>query len=403
MLRAMAEQNLSSPAAAVGLMVSRLKPVGEERVPLERALGRVLAEPVVADRDSPAVDVSAMDGFALRVMDLARGALPIAGELRIGQAPVRLAPGTVLRIVTGAPVPPGADAVVKREDTQEDDGKIELSSAAIGMKAWTNVRRQGENAKTGTRVVEAGAEVTPPVAASMAAFGCANPVVHRRVRVGVLVTGDEVLGVESSPSPYQLRDSNGYTVMSLVSRRAWAEVSRAPAVKDEPEALLASMRRILESADMLIATGGVSMGERDFVPQVVRELGAEVLFHKVTQRPGKPVFGAMLPDGRPIFGLPGNPLSVMVTSRRMVVPVLERLAGIDSSPPPVQMRLENPDSRRLDMWWHRFVRVTDVGRAQLLEVSSSGDVIGAARSDGFVEVPPGQGGEGPWAYFAWNG
>jgi molybdopterin molybdotransferase len=152
----------------------------------------------------------------------------------------------------------------------------------------------------------------------------------------------------------------------------------------------------------LIATGGVSMGERDFVPQVVRELGAEVLFHKVTQRPGKPVLGAVLPDGRPIFGLPGNPQSVMVTARRMVVPVLERLAGIERPLPPTVMRLERHDERRLDMWWHRFVRVTGVGAAALVDVSSSGDVIGAAQSDGFVEVPPGQGGEGPWPYFGWR-
>jgi len=401
MLRAMAELSQRSPAAAVGLMVARVREVGTERVPLERALGRVLAEPAAADRDSPAVDVSAMDGFALRAADLSKGTLPIAGDLRIGQAPAKLPDGSVLRIVTGAPVPPGADVVIKREDVEETGGRVKFAAAAVGTPAWTNIRRRGENAKAGTQVLDASVEITPPVAAALASFGCATPMVRKRVRVGVLVTGDEVLGVADSPTPYQLRDSNGYTVMSLVSRRAWVEGERGPATRDDPAALHEAMKELLERSDMLIATGGVSMGERDFVPQVIRELGAETLFHKVTQRPGRPVFGAVLPDGRPIFGLPGNPLSVMVTSRRMVVPVLERLGGIHHAPPPVLMRIENPDARRLDMWWHRVVHITDVGVAKLVDVASSGDVIAAARSDGFVETPPGEGGAGPWPYFGW--
>lgn len=401
MLRAMAEQLLGSPAVAVGLMAARSRPVGVERVPLERALGRILAESVRADRDSPAVDVSAMDGFAVRSAEAAAGDLAIAGDVRIGQEPRSLPPGAALRIVTGAPLPPGADVVVRREDADERGGRVSFLRAGAGLGLGVNVRRRGENTKMGAEVLAAGVEITAPVAAAMAAFGCANPVVRRRVRVGILVTGDEVLGVESAPTPYQLRDSNGYSVMSVVSRRAWAEVSRAPTALDDPHELRAAMLKILADADMLIVTGGVSMGERDFVPQVVRDLGAEVMFHKVTQRPGKPVFGAVMADGRPVFGLPGNPLSVMVTSRRMVVPVLERLAGVESAMPPLQVRIDNPDGRQLDMWWHRFVRISEPGWASLLGVSSSGDVVGPARSDGFVEVPPGMTGEGPWSFFPW--
>jgi molybdopterin molybdotransferase len=369
-------------------------------VPLERAIGRVLAEGVTADRDSPAADVSAMDGFAVRAADLALGELPIAGELRIGQEPMALPARSALRIVTGAPVPPGADVVVKREDTEEASGRVRFAAATKSLPVWTNIRRKGENAKAGEAVVAAGAEVTAPVAGVLAACGRAEVPVHRRVRVAVLVTGDEVLGVGDTPGPYQLRDSNGYTVLAIATRWKWVEAERAPAVKDDPGVLRSVMRDLLVSADALIVTGGVSMGERDFVPRVVRDLGAEVLFHKVNQRPGKPVFAAAM-EGKPIFGLPGNPLSVMVTMRRMVVPVLERLGGIQNGAPPALMRLVNPDDRRLDMWWHRFVKVVGEGRAELLSISSSGDVMNAARSDGFVELPPGAGGEGPWGYYSW--
>jgi molybdopterin molybdotransferase len=316
--------------------------------------------------------------------------------------PGTLPQGAALRIVTGAPVPPGAEIVVKREDVEEGGGRVRFSPAAMAMKPGINIRRQGENARAGTPVLAAGMEITPPVAAALASFGCAEPTVRRRVRVGVLVTGDEVLGVGDRPSPYQLRDSNGYTVMNMVSRRAWAEAYRSPTVKDDPGVLLAAMKDLLARADMVITTGGVSMGERDFVPQVIRELGAAVLFHKVNQRPGKPVLGAVLEDGRPIFGLPGNPQSVMVTCRRMVMPVLDRLAGLERSSMGALVRLEQHDGRKLDMWWHRFVRLTQPGMAVLVDISSSGDVIGASRSDGFVELPPGGAGEGPWPYYAWS-
>jgi molybdopterin molybdotransferase len=403
MLRAMAEcaaKSLGSPSEGVGLILPRVRAVGVERVPLERAIGRVLAEGVTADRDSPAADVSAMDGFAVRAADLALGELPIAGELRIGQEPMALPARSALRIVTGAPVPPGADVVVKREDTEEASGRVRFAAATKSLPVWTNIRRKGENAKAGEAVVAAGAEVTAPVAGVLAACGRAEVPVHRRVRVAVLVTGDEVLGVGDTPGPYQLRDSNGYTVLAIATRWKWVEAERAPAVKDDPGVLRSVMRDLLVSADALIVTGGVSMGERDFVPRVVRDLGAEVLFHKVNQRPGKPVFAAAM-EGKPIFGLPGNPLSVMVTMRRMVVPVLERLGGIQNGAPPALMRLVNPDDRRLDMWWHRFVKVVGEGRAELLSISSSGDVMNAARSDGFVELPPGAGGEGPWGYYSW--
>lgn len=382
--------------------MSRVRPVGNERVSLPEAAGRILAQAVASDRDNPAIDVSAMDGYAVRTADMGSGSLSVAGEVRIGVEPGPMPAGSAVKIVTGAPIPPGADAVVKREDVREGSGVGGDISFSIGMiKPGLNIRRKGENAPAGRNVVENGVEVTPPVAAALASFGIANPMVRRKIRVGVLVTGDEVLGVSDSPQPWQLRDSNGPAVMALLARRRWIEArvhSRAP---DDPAALKKAFESLLESSDAIIATGGVSMGDRDFIPQVIRDIGGEVVFHKIAQRPGKPIFGAVLPDGRPIFGLPGNPLSVMVTSRRMALPVLERAAGLAFSPFPCQVRIENPDDRKLDLWWHRLVRSTGPGVMTLVNVASSGDIVSAAGSDGFVEVPPEQSGAGPWPFFPW--
>jgi molybdopterin biosynthesis enzyme len=169
---------------------------------------------------------------------------------------------------------------------------------------------------------------------------------------------------------------------------------------DDPDALAATARELLDRADLLLLTGGVSMGERDFVPGVLRSLGARVLFHKVPQRPGKPILAARLPDGRTILALPGNPVSVLVTARRFAIPLLDRLAGRPHEQPPY-VAIERPDDARLDLWWHRIARHRAPGVADLIPGKGSGDIVAAARADGFVEVPPHQGGPGPWPFYTW--
>lgn len=393
---------VNSPAAAVDLMLARIHPLATERVPLHHAAGRILAEPITADRDSPAIDVSAMDGYSVRLADLAVGALPVAGEVRIGVTPPPQPANAALRIVTGAPIPAGADAVIKREDVGESPDHISLSPVALATKPGANIRRRAENAAAGKRIASAGILITAPIAAALASFGRANPLVFRCVRIGILTTGDEILDVSDSPKPWQLRDSNGPALATFFASHPWAQIAAPRTSHDDPDSLRKSFHTLLQSSDAVIATGGVSMGDRDFIPQVIRNLGAEVLFHKVPQRPGRPILGASLPDGRPIFGLPGNPISVMVTARRIVLPTLERLAGLVANPPRLLAHLENPDDRRLDLWWHRSVRLTGPGAAALVDVASSGDVASASNSDGFVEIPPNQGGPGPWPYYPWQ-
>jgi molybdopterin molybdotransferase len=390
-----------TPAKAVTALVARLTPVGVETVDVAQASGRVLAEAVISDRPSPAVDVSAMDGYAVRCADAAAmERIPIAAHARIGREPPALAARAAMHIVTGAPLPPGADAVIRREDVQESTAEVVLNAAARRIKPGTAVRRRGENAVAGQEVVAPGVEIGPPMAGALAGFGVTRPRVRRPVRVAVLTTGDELVDAWEQPNPFQLRDSNGPALEAMLSRRAWLEVRRERRAADEPEALRKAVEAALDGVDALVLTGGVSMGDRDYVPATIRALGGELVFHKVPQRPGKPVLAAVLPDGRPILGLPGNPVSVLVTARRMAVPALERLGGVEHPAPPALIRVPD-DGKRLDLWWHRLVCLTAPGEAQLADNKGSGDVPAAARSHGFVEVPPGVGPDGPSPCYTW--
>jgi molybdopterin molybdotransferase len=397
------QTQFDSPADAVAALAVLVQAVGTERIPLAEATGRVLAEAICADRPSPAVDVSAMDGYAVRLSSLGAGRRAVAGDIAIGRAPPSWPGAGVLRIVTGAPVPEGADAVVKREDVEEHGEAITISGACLAsLRAGMNIRRRGENCAAGDEVVAAGREIDAPAAGALASFGRALPCVFRRVRVGVLVTGDEVIEASSSPSPWQIRDSNGSAVAALLGRAGWLQVAAARRAVDEPGMLRDAVSGLLDSCDAIVMTGGVSMGPKDFVPGVLAGLGARVVFHRVPQRPGKPVLGAVLPGGQPVLALPGNPVSVMVTARRMAVPILARLAGLSGEMPPAQVRLSNADGKRLNLWWHRPVRIGGLAIAELIPGMGSGDVASVARSDGFVEVPPEQAGEGPWPFYPWR-
>ncbi|MFG0286055.1 MAG: molybdopterin molybdotransferase MoeA [Phycisphaerales bacterium JB039] len=407
---------IDSPQRAVEAMCAAIRPVGTERVTLERAAGLALAESLRTDRPSPSADVSAMDGYAVSLgASPVRGGsvVPIAYEVRIGQDPGDLPPGACAKIVTGAAIPRGADAVIKREDVHETPDAITVREG-VEIEPGAHIRHKGENAQAGALIAEAGAEITPPVAAALAACGVGEPLVHRPLRLALLVTGDELRPLGEAITEYQLRDSNGPTLLALFGPKPWIgaiERARAP---DDLAAIGDTLAAMLASADAAIITGGVSMGDHDHVPGALAALGAETLFHKLPQRPGRPMLGAVL-DGKPICALPGNPVSVMVTARRIALPALRRLAGFGRDPAPPAVTLDNDDGRSLRLWWHRPVSLTSAsaapggaglqpaGIASLIANQGSGDIPGAAGSDGFVEIPPGQSGAGPWPFYAWNG
>ncbi len=387
----------ASPGEAIAALVRRCAPVGTEEVTLARACGRVLAQDVATDRASPAADVSAMDGFAVRSAEAACGVLPLAGEARAGRAPAELRSGHAMPISTGALVPAGADSVVKKEDATVRDGRVELNG---GVAAGQNIRRAGENGPGGALVGRAGLVVTPALVGAMASAGVRSARVFRRVRVGVIVTGDEVVGDAVGPAPWQLRDSNGPALGAMVSSAPWAGAVVLPRVADDSSATGRAILSAGSAADLVLLTGGVSMGDHDHVPGVLREVGAEIIFHRVAQRPGRPVLGAVLPNGVPVLGLPGNPVSVMVTARRMAREVAARLAGVAGEERVPAVRVAGHD-KTLDLWWHRLARVTTSGEACIADGRGSGDVVSAAGADGFVEIPPGRSGAGPWAFYPW--
>ncbi len=391
---------LASPAEALRRLLARVTPVDAETVSWPDATGRVLAEPLRADRPSPPCDVSAMDGYAVRVADLGVR-LAVRGQVATGHEPPALPAGEALQIFTGGAVPAGADAVVRREDVDEGAGEIHLHPDAT-VRPGENIRRCGENLEAGEEAVEAGRPVDPPTAATLTTFGYGRLRVRRRVRVALLTTGDELRSVDDEVAPWEIRDSNGPALRTLVDRHAWLTVGEPRTGGDVRSALAARLREALATADALLVTGGVSAGDFDFVPAALTDAGGEVLFHKVAQKPGKPLLGGVGPAGQPVLGLPGNPVSVLVTAHRYAMPALRRLGGLHPADPPrPTVTLRSPDGERKRVWWHRLVRLREDG-AELVSTRGSGDMVSAARSDGFIEVPPDSDGPGPWPFYEWG-
>ncbi len=306
-----------------------------------------------------------------------------------------------MRIVTGGGVPEGANAILKREDVHESDGAIVVPrDVAERTKPGSFIRFAGENVCAGGRVLDQGTLIGAPVAGTLASFGVAHPLVTERVRVSVLSTGDEVLPPDSSPDRWQLRDSNAASLRAMLSPVPWIDLLQVRHVPDERDLLAASVRDALERSDAVFLTGGVSMGHRDFVPEAIRRNGGDVVFHRLPQKPGKPILGAVGPEGQPILALPGNPVSVLVTARRFGAPVLSALAGRTPTPAPL-VQLAEPDDATLPLWWYRLVRRDDNGRYERVGGLSSGDVRSPAMADGFIETPPDRPADGPAPFFAW--
>lgn len=393
---------------AIDALLGALEPVGTQRINLGSAAGRVLAEAVCADRPSPPVDVSAMDGIAIRMADLTTlttQGLAIDGEATIGGRVRQLAPGTAMRIFTGGPVPAGADAVVQRELLDESTARVRLRANTDSIQPGQHIRRAGEHAAVGDVIAPAGACLTPAVIGALASVGASSPLVRRRVRVAVLATGDELTDHTRTPAPTGLRDSNSPAIAALLTQHPWIACRSIQRVHDHKQQLASALRTALESADCVITSGGVSMGDHDHVPGVVRSLGGRVLFHRLAIKPGKPIFAAMCPERRLFLGLPGNAVSALVTARRIALPALAALAGAPSRSvgPHARLTLDTPNtvpSAQLT----RFLLVQRVGldHARTTSHRSSGDLPAAARSDGLLEIPQATPGPGPFSYYAWS-
>lgn len=354
-------------------------------VALWEARGLVLARDVLADRDQPAFHRSAMDGYAVRAADVAgaEAALRVAGEVPAGRSwDGVLGPGEAVAIMTGAPLPEGADAVQMVERTSESGGVVTVAGP---LRAWEHVSRRGEDVAAGSVVAEAGRVVDGLTIGVLASVGCARVPVLRRPRVTVISTGDELVPLSDVPGPSGIRDSNRPTLLGMVESASATPVDGGH-VRDDPAELRREVRAALGS-DVLVLSGGVSAGRYDLVLEALREEGVEVLFHGVAIKPGKPVlFGRH--GGGLVFGLPGNPVSTYVTSLLLLLPALAVLRGRGRPEPwTLSARLDGslpPTGPRTT--FHPGVLHQD-GRTFVVRAVSwngSGDQVGFARGNCLV-------------------
>jgi len=334
---------------ALEQILSRVEPLGVERVDVMGALGRVLAEAIVSRATIPPWPNSSMDGYALRAQDT-RGEpveLAVVGRIIAGAMPSRtLKAGESMRIFTGAPLPEGADAVVPQEDVAADGGRVTVRGR-IAPGAY--VRPAGEDVRTGDVVVEPGRTIGAAEVGLLATLGYSQVRVYRRPRVAILSTGNELADLGTQPGPAQIPNTNTYSLMAQVIE-AGADPVNLGVAPDQLEAIAERVRWGFASADVLVSSAGVSVGELDLVREALERSGAELHLWQVSMRPGKPItFGTR--EGRPVFGLPGNPVSAMVTFELFVRPALRRMLGARAIDRPrlrarALQSIANPGSRR---------------------------------------------------------
>lgn len=323
---------------AQALVMAEVAAGSAESVALDDALGRVLREEVIATHDLPGADNSAMDGYAVRAEDLAGApvTLPVIADIPAGHpTDLRLEPGSAMRIMTGAFVPEGADAVVQVELT---DGGLERVTIAEAVPRGASIRRRGEDMHAGDVVLRGGVRIGPAEIAILASAGKARVQVGRRPVVAILSTGDELVEVGETPTPGKIVNTNAALLAALV-RETGAIARPLGIVRDTREATIAAFEAAIES-DFVISSGGVSVGAFDFVKDALDALGAETKFWRVAMKPGKPVVVSRLRD-RVVFGLPGNPVSCFVSFHLFVAPALRKAMGQEAQlhPPIVRARL----------------------------------------------------------------
>ena len=303
-----------SVSEAIQIVRQQTHALPVEQVPLHEALGRMLAQDVVADSDLPPFDRSQMDGYAVRAADAqaAPVRLRIVGESAAGRGwHHELGEGQAVRIMTGAPVPAGADSVQQVELAHElkDGTVVELLES---VEEGKSIVRRGAEIKAGETILTAGTMINAAMMAVLAAFGYATVAVFRRPRIAVMATGTELVSVDQKPGQDQIRDSNNYSIAAY-AQLAGAVVQRLPLTGDETSLLKNQITTAAESCDLIVTSGGVSMGVYDLTKAALKELDAELFFERIALRPGKPTVFARLPSGTLFFGLPGNPVSVAVT------------------------------------------------------------------------------------------
>lgn len=364
-----------------------------ELVPLPKAHGRVLRESLVCDRDQPAFDKSTMDGIALSSVVFNRGirSFRIHATVAAGMpAPKQKVKDGCFKIMTGAVVPGGCDVVIPVEYIQVN-GDFAVVTGLTSVNSGWNVRYKGKDCPKGKVLLNFGSRLLPVHIAAAASIGKAVIKVSRLPKIAIISTGDELVDIRKKKiKPYQTRSSNAFAVASAVEAQQLG-VTQIFHLKDDPKIIERELKKILNRSDILVLSGGVSMGDFDFIPQVLARLKVKRLFHKVGQKPGKPFWFGKTSDHKIIFALPGNPVSTLVCAYRYVLPFLKKSAGLALDVP--QVFLEKDVHVKTDLAVFLPVECSPArdGRmtARILETGGSGDFASLTNSDGFIEITAG--------------
>jgi molybdopterin molybdotransferase len=379
-----------TPAQAETLIEQHLMCMPIESLPLTQAAGAVLRENIYAERDQPPFDRVAMDGFAIASKHNGTGRLRVTSMQAAGDPPHELGDAeTCIEIMTGAMLPRGCDAVVPVEQTQRTGDVVEIGRKPVA--AWQNVHRRGTDCAQGALLVAAGTRLAAPEVAIAAGAGMARVRVSAQPMIVVISTGNELIEPGEVIAPHQIRRSNAYGITAALRQNGFTRVADDH-VRDEEAEISARLDFHLRTHDVLILSGGVSMGKLDLVPRVLEKLGVQLVFHHVAQRPGKPMWFGVSQSGPAVFALPGNPVSTLVCLSRYVIPALRAAMGqrpIDSP----RIALGAPVEVKVPLTLFMPVKlVTDEwGRAHAMPAptNGSGDFTALAGTDGFVELLPG--------------
>lgn len=362
------------------LVISSTNILSSETVELENAFGRVLAEDVLADRDYPPFNRAAMDGYAFRFSDLEHfKELTITGELFAGHAfEGEVKQGHCLKIMTGAATPQDLDCIIQVELAVVNGNKVSFPEAT--PKSWQNIARKGEDCKESDIVLKKNTFLSPTEIATLAVLGKKYVEVRKQPKVAIISTGDELVPVGDSVNPFQIRDSNAYALLAFF--QSWnIQVTKREIVKDDTQALSKLVSEVLDY-DIIVLSGGVSMGAADYVPKILAENGVRNIFHRIKLKPGKPLWFGQTPSGGVVFGLPGNPLSAQVCFKLFIETHLRAAFGLNQ--PEIQqfpIAVERKKKVNLDEYFP--VKLSN-GRLFPIQFNGSGDVTSTVGSTGIA-------------------
>ncbi len=386
------------------LIAAAMPAFDSHRIALADASGQILREPIRAERDQPPFDRATMDGIAVSSSALEARRFRLAGTQAAGAAAMRLRdPGDCFEVMTGAVMPAGADTVIPVERIRHAGDDIELEQ---GYQAEPQqfVHRQASDHARGELLLEPGVRIGSPEMAILTAAGQADVAVAQWPAVAIISTGDELVDVGEPIAPHQIRSSNDRAIETALRLRG-CQRTRRSRLPDDPGQLKIAIAELHDANDVLILSGGVSMGKYDYIPRIMDELGVQLIFHKILQRPGLPMWFGISARGVPVFALPGNPVSTLVCLTRYVIPALQ--AALGYAAPTTSLPLAADVEFRPDLCWFLPVQLQHDRKGTVAvprPTNTSGDFIGLRGTDGFIELPRGQDryvAGSRWTFHAW--